>query len=233
MSAPDRPVRVAAVNDYQLIVEGIAALLRRFPDQVAVCDRIVMGEPVEGDGIDVALYDTYGRVGIAERALRTLAGEPAIRHVAVFSLDFRPALVTEARAAGADAFISKALPGPQIADALVRTGSGEPVEALSTGTRRAEDVLDWPGRVDGLTERESQVLVLCAEGMTNAEIAEALYIGVETVKSHLRSAYRRLGVRNRTHAASYVERAGAFTRYQPAALGAGSAPDGRRGSGEP
>lgn len=55
----------------------------------------------------------------------------------------------------------------------------------------------WLGRDDGLTERESEVLQLCADGMSNREIAEHLYVNVETVKSHLKHAYSRLGLRNR------------------------------------
>ena len=69
---PDGRFRVAAVNDYELIVAGLAELLARFPDRLVVCDRIVLGEPIDTP-IDVALYDTYGRVGIAAPALRALA----------------------------------------------------------------------------------------------------------------------------------------------------------------
>ncbi|HQV58873.1 MAG TPA: response regulator transcription factor, partial [Ilumatobacteraceae bacterium] len=120
-------------------------------------------------------------------------------------------LIDEARAAGADGFISKALSGSEIADALVRVVAGEQVEALGTG-RKSPPTIDWPGRSAGLTERESQVLVLCAEGMTNREIADALYIGLETVKSHLRNVFKRLGLRNRTQAAAYADPLGQFRR---------------------
>src|SRR3954447_8973547 len=61
------PVRVAAVNDYEIIVQGVAALLEQYPDRLEVCARVIIGEPIT-QPIDVALYDTYGRVGIAEPA---------------------------------------------------------------------------------------------------------------------------------------------------------------------
>lgn len=218
-----RPVRVAAVNDYDLIVEGMAGLLSRYPDRVHVCDRIVVGEPIGGDQIDVALYDSYGRVGVAAPVLAALADRPEIRHVALFSLDLRAELVAAARDAGATGFVSKALPGDAIVDAIVRIAAGEEVELAGTSSRSVEHELDWPGRADGLTERESQVLVLCAEGLTNREIAGALYVGVETVKSHLTNVYRRLGVRNRIQAATYVERAESFRRRAaPVPPGGGS-----------
>lgn len=64
----------------------------------------------------------------------------------------------------------------------------------------------WFGRAEGLSERESQVLVLCARGLRNREIADALYLNIETVKSHLKHAYSRLGIRNRAEATAYVVR---------------------------
>jgi DNA-binding NarL/FixJ family response regulator len=112
------------------------------------------------------------------------------------------------------------LSGDEIARAVVRIAGGEYVEALGAD-RGLEDCsalseLEWPGRQDGLSERESQVLVLCAEGLTNGEIADALFVGLETVKSHLRSVYSKLDIRNRVAAAAYAQRSGAFARYQPA-----------------
>jgi NarL family two-component system response regulator LiaR len=210
------PIRVAAVDDYQLIVEGVASLLRRYPDRLHVCDRIVVGDPIVGGPVDVALFDTYGRVGNAAPALRTLVAQPEVERVAVFSLDLRRELIDEARDAGASGFVSKALSGDDIADALVRIAAGEYVEAVGEAAHPAYEYLDWPGKQAGLSERESQVLVLCAQGLTNREIATAVYVGIETVKSHLRSVFAKLGLRNRVEAATFVERSGAFVRYQPA-----------------
>lgn len=207
---------MAAVNDYELIVKGLASLLADFPDRLRVRDRFVIGEPVENGPIDVALFDTYGRVGIAENALRTLSRHPDIRRVALFSLDFPATLIADARRFGIRAFISKTLPGRDVADALVDVADGKAVDAIGPRRRQSDARRTWPGRDDGLTERESQVLVLCAEGLTNREIAEALYVNIETVKSHLKRIYRRLGIRNRTEATRYAHRTGAFAKYQPA-----------------
>lgn len=217
-------VRVAAANDYELIVSGVAALLRLYGDRLEVRDRIVMGDPIENGPIDVVLYDTYGRTGIFGDALTTLLADPDVRHVAVFSLDLRPEIIEAARAAGATGFISKSLTGDQIADAIERIADGEEVVALSpdrssdgsTDSATALELLDWPGKEAGLTERESQVLVLLAEGLTNPEIATSLYLSVETVKSHVGAIIRKLDLRNRVQAATYVARSGAFSRYQPA-----------------
>lgn len=219
MEPAQLPIAVASVNDYELIVEGVGAVLRRYPDRLLVRDRIVIGEELDGH-VDVALYDTYGRVGIAEPALKALVENPQVAQIAVFSLDFRPELIAAAKLAGATGFISKTLPGEDIADALVRMASGENVEEIGVPGEIPDETaltqLEWPGKEDGLSERESQVLVLCAEGLTNPEIAASLYVGLETVKSHLRSVYSKLGIRNRVAAAAYAQRSGAFIRYQPA-----------------
>ncbi|WP_219942036.1 LuxR C-terminal-related transcriptional regulator [Iamia sp. SCSIO 61187] len=69
-----------------------------------------------------------------------------------------------------------------------------------------DDGPGWPGKEAGLTERESQVLVLASEGLTNAEIGAALFLGRETVKTHLSRAYAKLGVRNRAGAVAFLLR---------------------------
>lgn len=209
-------MRVAVANDYDLIVAGVADLLRDHADRVQVCDRILLGQPVLATELDVVLYDAYGRTGAAGEAVRTLVGLDQVRHVAVFSLDVTPALVEDVKEAGATGVLSKALGAERLVDALVRIADGEVVVALNDLDAPALVDLDWPGKADGLSERESQVLVLVAEGLTNKEIAALLYVSVETIKTHLRQILGKLRLRNRVEATAYVFRTGAFSRYQPA-----------------
>jgi DNA-binding NarL/FixJ family response regulator len=204
-------VRVAVVNDYELVVEGVARLLSQFPDRLEVRERVVLGEPIKTP-VDVALYDTYGRIGIAAPALQALAETPGIGHVAVFSLDVGPDLIAEGRAAGATGFISKGLSGAEIADAIARIAQGEAVVATPPAPTAPSAELDWPGKGDGLTERQSQVVMLVAEGLSNREIAEALYLSPETVKGYLAQAFAKLEIRNRVEVTNYVRRSEAFTR---------------------
>jgi DNA-binding NarL/FixJ family response regulator len=201
-------LKVAAVNDYELIVDGVARMLAPYEDHLEVCDRIVVGERIEHGPVDVALYDTYGRTAIAGPALRELLGSPDIRNLALFSLDLRPALVEEAREAGVWSFISKLLPASEVVSAIEQIASGEdvfaPPPARDPAARSALDTLDWPGRQQGLSERESEVLVLVGEGLTNIEIARTLYLSVETVKTHVSTVITKLDVRNRVQAATFV-----------------------------
>lgn len=65
-----------------------------------------------------------------------------------------------------------------------------------------DELLRWPGREIGLTERESELLSLLPTGMTNRELGNHLYVSENTIKTQLRSLYAKLGVRNRAQAAS-------------------------------
>jgi DNA-binding NarL/FixJ family response regulator len=210
MTDEHRP-RVAIVNDYELVVAGVAAVLSQYSDRLVVADALVIGEEVAVP-VDLALYDTFGREGVAEVALRTLVQTPQIRRVAVFSLDLHPDLIADGRLAGAHGFVSKALPGEEIADAIVRIASGEALIAATPTRRQANADFAWPGKHEGLTERESEVVVLVSEGLSNREIAAALYLSTDTVKGYLSQALRKLGLRNRVQAASYVHRSEAFRR---------------------
>jgi DNA-binding NarL/FixJ family response regulator len=204
-------VRVAAVNDFEIVVQGLAGLLSRHDDRLEVVDAIVIGERLEGP-VDVALFDTFGRRGVGTSALKELLAMPEVDKVALFTLELTPDAVAEARQAGASGFISKGLSGAEIAEAVVRIADGELVIAGTPGPPvPAEDLL-WPGKEVGLTEQQSQILALLAEGLSNREIAVAMYLSPETVKTYLRPIYRTLGVRNRVEAAAWVHGASSFNR---------------------
>ena len=66
--------------------------------------------------------------------------------------------------------------------------------------------LEWPGKDVGLTERESQAVTLLAQGLSNREIASALYLSPETVKSYVGQIFAKLNVRNRVEATNFVNR---------------------------
>lgn len=203
------PIRVATVNDYELVVAGLATLLGRFPGRFEVADALIAGEPIEAK-VDVALFDTFGRAGLANEALAWLCGQDKVDKVAVFSLSLAPEAVAEGRQIGVHGFISKALSGEEIAEAIEAVAAGEQVVAGPADADEAKDIPVWPGQAEGLTQRESEVLVMMARGYTNAEIAAALYIGTETVKTHVRRVLTKLGLRNRAQAGTYVERASSF-----------------------
>lgn len=66
---------------------------------------------------------------------------------------------------------------------------------------RVTSGLDWPGRREGLSDREAEILALITQGRTNAQIAAATYLSPNTVKTYIRSAYRKIGATSRTQGA--------------------------------
>jgi DNA-binding NarL/FixJ family response regulator len=196
----DRRPRVAIVNDYELVVRGLAGMLAPFAHRIEVADAIVIDEPVPNGPVDVALYDTFGRPGVERDTIERLVRDPSIGRVAIYSFDHSADELQEALDAGASAYLSKATPAEPLVDQLERVAAGKLVTSapgqLASATTRSGRA--WPGQELGLSEREAEVAVLAALGQRNADISQSLCIGVDTVKTHLRRAFRKVGVRNRT-----------------------------------
>jgi DNA-binding NarL/FixJ family response regulator len=125
--------------------------------------------------------------------------------VAVFTWDFDPAVVARLTRLGCRGYLSKGLAAENLVVAIEQVAAGhEVVSANPSLDRHSDDRRDWPGRQQGLSERESELLVLIAEGFSNLEIAAALNISINSVKSHVRSSYRKLGVSTRAQAVRRV-----------------------------
>lgn len=193
--APGEPVRVALANDYELVLAGVAAMLDPFHDRVVVVDGILVGQAVT-DPIDLVLFDTFGRIGDGADGIRELRQTPGIGRVAVYTSTARPPQVSAARDAGASAVLSKSRPAASLVEAIERVHGGEEIIDETGGTQH----VPWPGAGRGLTARQSEVVALLLQGLSNAEIADAMFVDVNTVKTHLRHAYKALGVRSRAQA---------------------------------
>ncbi|MEO5679407.1 MAG: response regulator transcription factor [Acidimicrobiales bacterium] len=203
MQAPTRPVRVAVANDFDLVVAGVAALLAQFSPGLEVTELVVGREAVV-EPVDVVLFDTYGRAEMGLDRVRDLRGMANVGRVAVYTLSWDAELVRAALGHGADAVLSKTLPARQLAADLTRVAGGESIVDPGSGRARRGSARLWPGRDHDLTERESEVLSLVAAGLSSVEVGRHLHLGVNTVKTHLRNAYRKVGVKNRAQAAAYV-----------------------------
>jgi DNA-binding NarL/FixJ family response regulator len=204
------PTRVAVANDYEIVVAGLAAMLDR-EDDLEVVQMFVVGKEQPSEPIDVVLYDTFGREGVDQDQLKTLVTTSLVQHVVVFTLSWDDSLTKAALEQGVSGVLSKALKGEELAAHIREIAKGAIVVAppphgrIVSGTGR-----DWPGRSFGLSERESECLVLLAAGLRNAEIGRSLYVSEDTVKTHLKRAYRKLGVGNRAQATAIVLRHPSF-----------------------
>lgn len=199
---PAKPVRLALLNDYEIVVAGLERMLAPYPDRVLMLSED-LGTPDRQDiEVDVALLDTYGMPQTGYERIRMLTEDPRVRNVAVFTFDTEQRRVGEALARGATGYLSKTASAKQLVDDLERVARGEIVINMPPAIDAQLDPPEhaWPGSDLGLTERESHILAMLTTGLRNAEIAEALYVSIDTVKTHLRSVYRKLGVRNRAEA---------------------------------
>jgi DNA-binding NarL/FixJ family response regulator len=169
-----------------------------YQDRVAIVE-IDTNEPV-ADPVDIVLYDSFAQPESDRNEVADIVASRRSRKVVVYTWNLHPDLVRQARRQGASGYLSKALPARDLVGALESVHGGEVV--ISEPERRAKVIngSDWPGRSEGLTDRESEVLALITQGMSNAEITDLTHLSGNTVKSYIRSTYRKIGVASRTQA---------------------------------
>lgn len=191
-------IRVAVVNDYQVVVEGVAAMLRSYSDLVEVVELDANRTP--SASVDIALYDTFGALPGNQADIHGLVRDGHVRLVAIYSWNLDRELVEASHDNGANAYLSKELPAAQLVEALIAVHTGRQPEDAHSHRFATPIGNDWPGREEGLTLRESEVLALITQGLSNDQIAERMYLSINSVKTHIRTCYRRIGVTNRANA---------------------------------
>jgi DNA-binding NarL/FixJ family response regulator len=150
--------------------------------------------------IAVALYDTFAQPEADHAEIGVLIDSPRARRAAVYTWNFHPELIETAIANGASGYLSKTLPAHALVAAIEAIHSGELVVSPDPGKARVDVGLEWPGKSEGLSNRESEILALITQGLPNVEIARLTYLSPNTIKSYVRSAYRKIGVTSRTQA---------------------------------
>jgi len=191
-------IRVALVNDYELVLRGLADMLAPFDDRIDVV-QLDARRRVTVD-VDVALYDTFAQPEPDDEDVARLAANDRIRTVAVFTWKMDQDLIDAAVARGATGYFAKSSTAEHLAEGLLRVAAGEQV--LEAPRRRVPSGpgVDWPGRVDGISDRQSEILALITQGKRNVEIAELTHLSPNTVKTHIRTLYSKIGAENRVDA---------------------------------
>ncbi|MFJ4166023.1 response regulator transcription factor [Microbacterium sp. NPDC089698] len=191
-------LRVALVDDYEVVVRGLASMLRSYQDVVQVVE-LDLNKPVS-EPVDIALCDTFGSTQGDRADVRELTANPQVDRVVVYSWAHDQSSIRAAIANGAHGYVYKGIPARQLVTALQQIRGGGPQVWVDTQGRPPITAGDWPGREEGLTVRESEVLALITQGLSNAAIAERTHLSPNSVKTYIRSGYRRIGVRSRTEA---------------------------------
>ncbi|GAB2583388.1 response regulator transcription factor [Streptomyces capparidis] len=215
-------IRVLIADDQAMVREGFSVLLNAQPGIE------VVGEAVDGlDAVakaeqlrpDVVLMDVRMPNLDGIEATRRLAGRPGdqVRVLVLTTFDLDD-YVYEALRAGASGFLLKDASARQLAEAVRVVAAGEALLAPAVTKRLIAEFsrLGTPRgprrqRLEELTERETEVLALIAQGLSNAEIAARLVVAEQTVKTHVSRILVKLGLRDRTQAAVYAYEAGLVT----------------------
>ncbi len=193
------------MDDYDVVVVGIAKMLEPYRDRVVVAE-LDTNMPLKED-VDIALYDSFAQPESDRDEVKSLIDNPRARRVVVYTWNLHPELVAMAQDLGVHGYLSKALTARELVAALEAVHAGEiVVSGPATKTRSAPG--DWPGRGEGLTDRESEILALITQGRNNADVAALTYLSPNTVKSYIRGLYRKIGVESRTQAVLWGVRNG-------------------------
>ena len=206
-------IRVLIADDQEMVRAGFRAIIDAQPDMEVVADApdgVVAVAQARRLKPDVCLFDIrMPRLDGLEATRQLLAGGngsgPRIVVVTTFDTD---EYVYGALRSGATGFLLKDSGPTLLVEAVRAAASGESLISPSVTVRLlerlTEPVAAGPKAVDVLTERELDVVELVARGKTNAEIAEALFVSVSTVKTHLEAVRAKLAVRNRVGIAAWA-----------------------------
>ena len=192
------PIRIALVDDYDVVVKGVANMLDPYRDRIVIAE-LDSTMPVD-DVVDIVLFDSFAQPESDHEEISFLVSNPRAHRVVVYTWNFHPDLIESARQHGAHGYLSKTLPARELVAALEAVHSGEVVISNVAGRARSMPGQDWPGRGEGLSEREAEILALITQGKSNADVARLTYLSPNTVKSYIRTIYRKLGVGSRTQA---------------------------------
>ncbi len=218
VSAPEGPViRVVVADDQAAIREALATMLDLLPD-IAVVGTAQNGEiavqQVAQHRPDVLLTDLRMPVMDGAEATRLVVEQSPDTAVVLLTTFDDEQSILSALQAGARGYLTKEAGRDEIAAAIRAAASGQAVldpgvqarlvQAVVTGHSVTRGVAASTVAPDGLTPREVDVLTLIAEGLSNREIANRLFVSEATVKTHINNLFAKAQLRDRAHAVTYA-----------------------------
>ncbi|GHC83700.1 DNA-binding response regulator [Streptomyces violaceochromogenes] len=206
----DIVIRIILADDHPVVREGLRAMLSAESDLEVVADAS-SGPQAEALAArlrpDIVLMDLRMPGGGGVDSIARMAGAGLPCRVVVLTTYETDRDILRAVEAGAAGYLLKDLPRAELAEAVRAAARGETVLAPSVAARLVDRLRTKPER-PRLSERETAVLRLVAEGCTNAEIGRRLFIGESTVKTYLLRVFGKLGVADRTAAVTNAMRFG-------------------------
>jgi len=209
VTASSAPIRVFLLDDHEIVRRGIAHLIGEEPDLVVVGEAASAREAmarIPAARPDVAVLDARLPDGSGIDVCRDIRSAlPAVRCLILTSYDDSDALFA-AVMAGAAGYLLKEVRGASFVDAIRQVAAGNSLLDPSVTERllarlRAGEPED--ARLASLSGREREILALIADGMTNRQIGERLFLAEKTVKNYVSGLLAKLGMQRRTQVAVY------------------------------
>lgn len=205
-------IRVFLLDDHEVVRRGVADLLSA-EDDIEVVGEASTAEEAVGRILaitpDVCVLDVRLPDGSGVEVCRAVREKrPAMACLMLTSFSDDEALL-EAVLAGASGYLLKQVRGNDLVDAVRRVAQGQSLldpAVTDTVLRRLRDGSADDERLRGLTEQERKVLALLAEGRTNRQIADELYLAEKTIKNYVSNVLAKLGMSRRTEAAVWAAR---------------------------
>lgn len=213
-------IRLLLVDDQQMVLDGLTAMLRPYSDQV-----VVVASTTDARDACRLAGDTEPDIALVDVRMKALSGLELCAELQRIAPGTKVVLLTvyddeqylfEALRSGAAGYLTKQVVAEELLGHLKRVLDGEIVVDPSLAGRVALSAARlhrgefWPGAHLGLSQRESEVLELMVHGHSNRVIATRLVLGEETIKTHARSIYRKLGVADRGQAVVFALREGVY-----------------------
>lgn len=199
-------LRVVVADDHPLYLDSLVRMIESHPD-VVLAGSASSGRQafalIAGERPDVAVLDMHMPGLDGRQVLACMRAAGISTGVILISGYADPDALYRALSQGADGLLSKDAGPEAIVSAIKRVADGQAVLSLEAQTALVHSIRSREEAAPpSLTEREHQVLTLAADGLSNKQIGERLYLGTETVKTHLRSTYVKLKASGRAAAVS-------------------------------
>ncbi|MGP9722681.1 response regulator transcription factor [Corynebacterium sp. AOP40-9SA-29] len=199
-----RPLRLRLLNDYEVVVAGLRSILAPYEGRIHIVETDV--GTTGARPVDLTLYDTFGLTQADGQEIDAVLADHTAGRVVVYSWNMQADLIQAALDKGCHGYLDKSMGAGVLIECLEAIGEGQVLvsdTAEIAGAAETDPVPVrgiWPGQAEGLTAREAEIVTLITRGMTNVEIAERSFITINSLKSCIRSAYRKMGVERRSQA---------------------------------
>lgn len=206
------PITVFLVDDHEVVRRGVRDLLESSGDVDVVGEAGTVGEALDAvpeAAPDVAVLDVQLPDGTGIELCRELRSDRPDLHVLMLTSFPDDDALLDAVVAGASGYVLKQVRGSDLVDAVTRVAAGESLLDPVLRDRAAQRIRSGPEedeRLKHLTPQERRILDLLADGMTNRQIADEMYLAEKTIKNYVSNLLAKMGMSRRTEAAVFAAR---------------------------